>query len=96
VTPASLADDAAEESWSAVQHNVTLTRSREELRGGTKMATVGIIITFVGFLLAMVSPGIASGTSARLVIVLLGIALSLIGILGVLNPAYQKNANWKK
>jgi len=28
--------------------------------------------------------------------VVVGILVSLIGILGVLNPAYQKNAVWKK
>ena len=27
---------------------------------------------------------------------LIGIAISLGGIMGVLNPAYQKNAIWKK
>ena len=28
--------------------------------------------------------------------VLVGIVVSLIGIMGVINPAYQKNAVWKK
>lgn len=60
------------------------------------MVLVGLVITFVGFLLAMSSVGIASGTSARLILVLIGIAVSLAGIMGVLNPAYMKNAVWKK
>ena len=28
--------------------------------------------------------------------VLVGIAISLVGIMGVINPAYQKNAVWKE
>ncbi len=56
----------------------------------------GIVITLVGFLIAMLSPGLASGTSSRLILVLVGIAVSLAGIMGVINPAYQKHAVWKK
>ena len=60
------------------------------------MAFVGVVITFFGFLLAVASIGIASSTTIRLVIVLAGIAVSLVGIMGVLNQAYMKNAIWKK
>ncbi len=60
------------------------------------MVFVGIVITFLGFLLAMLSPGLASGTTGRLILVLAGIAISLTGIIGVINPAYMKNAIWKK
>jgi cytochrome c biogenesis protein CcdA len=60
------------------------------------MAVVGVVVTFVGFLIAASSVGIMSGTSGRLVMVLVGIAVSLLGIIGVLNPAYQKDAVWKK
>ena len=60
------------------------------------MVFVGLAITFIGFLVAMMSPGLASGTSARLVLVLLGIAISLVGIMGMLNPACQKNVVWKR
>ena len=60
------------------------------------MIFVGIVITFVGFLIAMASVGITASNSGRLVIVLVGIAMSLVGILGVLNRAYLKNAIWKK
>jgi hypothetical protein len=60
------------------------------------MAFVGLIVTFGGFLIAASSVGIMGGTGGRLVMVVAGIAVSLIGILGVLNPAYQKNALWKK
>ena len=60
------------------------------------MVFVGLVITFAGFLLAMLSVGIASGTGGRLILVLIGIAVSLTGIMGVLNKAYLKNAIWKK
>jgi hypothetical protein len=60
------------------------------------MGFVGVVITFVGFLLAASSVGIMSSTGGRLVLVLVGIAICLFGIIGVINPAYQKNAVWKK
>jgi hypothetical protein len=60
------------------------------------MAGVGLVIAFLGFVLSVASLGLSSSNSTRLVIVLLGIAVSLGGIIGVINPAYQKNALWKK
>ena len=60
------------------------------------MAGVGLVITFLGFVLSVASLGLSSSNSTRLVIVLLGIVVSLGGIIGVINPAYQKNALWKK
>ena len=60
------------------------------------MAGVGLLVTLAGFLLAAFSVGIASATSVRLIMVLVGIAISLGGIIGMINPAYQKNAVWKR
>jgi len=60
------------------------------------MALVGLVVTFAGFVLAAASVGITSSNTGRLGMVLVGIVLSLIGILGVINPAYQKNAVWRK
>jgi hypothetical protein len=60
------------------------------------MALVGLGITLVGFLVAASSVGIMSSVTGRLVMVLVGILVSLFGIMGVLNPAYQKDAIWKK
>jgi hypothetical protein len=60
------------------------------------MVFVGIVITFLGFLLAMFSVGLTSSTGSRLILVLLGLAISLAGIIGVINPAYLKTAIWKK
>jgi hypothetical protein len=60
------------------------------------MALVGLGVTLVGWLIAVSSVGMMSSTSGRLVMVLVGIIVSLVGIMGVINPAYQKNAIWKK
>jgi hypothetical protein len=60
------------------------------------MALVGIIVTFLGFVLAAASVGITASNTGRLGMVVVGIVVSLVGILGVINPAYQKNAIWKK
>jgi hypothetical protein len=60
------------------------------------MALVGLVITLLGFAVSVGSLGMMASTSGRLVMVLAGIAISLVGILGVLNPAYQKHAIWKK
>jgi hypothetical protein len=60
------------------------------------MALVGLVMTSVGFLLAALSVGLSSSTTVRLGLVLVGIVIILVGIIGVINPAYQKNAVWKK
>jgi len=60
------------------------------------MTIVGLLITLAGFLLSLLSLSIASSTGARLGLVLAGIAISLAGIIGVINPAYLKNAIWKR
>jgi hypothetical protein len=60
------------------------------------MAFMGLGIALLGFLLAAASVGITDNTTTRLGIVLLGIFVSLFGIVGVLNPAYMKDAIWKK
>jgi hypothetical protein len=60
------------------------------------MALVGLVVTFAGFLLAASSVGITSSNGGRLGLVLVGIVMSLVGILGLINPAYQKTAVWKK
>ena len=60
------------------------------------MAALGLAITFLGFVLSVASLGLSSSNSTRVVIVLVGIVVSLGGIIGVINPAYQKNALWKK
>ena len=54
------------------------------------MTLVGLAVTLLGFVVAFVSLGVTDGTGARMAMVLAGIVISLIGIMGVLTPAYQK------
>jgi hypothetical protein len=60
------------------------------------MVLAGIAITMLGFVLALFSLSITSSVNGRLIMVLVGIAISLTGILGVINKAFQKNAIWRK
>ena len=54
------------------------------------MTFVGLAVTFLGFVIAFISLGVTDSTGGRLGMVLAGIVVSLIGIMGVLAPAYQK------
>jgi hypothetical protein len=60
------------------------------------MEFVGIVVTLLGFLVAASSVGLTASTTGRLGMVLVGIVMCLVGIIGVINPAFQKNAVWKK
>jgi len=60
------------------------------------MVFLGLLITVLGFVITFLSLGMASSVNARLFITLAGIAVSLFGIIGVLNPAYLKNAIWRR
>ena len=60
------------------------------------MVLLGILVTFLGFVISLLSLGMASSVNARMIIVLVGLAVSFAGIIGILNPAYLKNANWRK
>ena len=60
------------------------------------MTFVGLAVTFLGFLIAFGSLGATASTSGRMVMVLVGIVVSLVGIMGVMTPAYQKKWIWKK
>ena len=60
------------------------------------MTYAGIAVTFLGFVIAASSPGVMSSNGGRLIMTLIGIGVSLYGILGLLNPAFQKNAVWRR
>ena len=60
------------------------------------MIIAGIVVTLVGFLISVLSLGATSSVSGRMVMVLVGIAVSLGGIIGVLNRAYMSKAVWRK
>ena len=60
------------------------------------MTFVGLAVTFFGFLFAFASLGVTESTGARMGMVLAGIVVCLIGIMGVITPAYQKTWIWKR
>jgi len=60
------------------------------------MVLAGIVITLLGFLISVLSLGMTSGVGARMALVLIGLAVSFTGIIGVINRAYLKNAIWRK
>ena len=60
------------------------------------MMFVGLALALLGFLISVASLGMSSSTSGRMVIVLIGIVVSLVGIIGVMCPAAAKNAIWRK
>jgi len=60
------------------------------------MTLVGLAVTFLGFVIAFVSLGVTESTGMRMAIVLVGIVVSLIGIMGLITPAYQKSWIYKK
>jgi len=60
------------------------------------MTFAGLGVTLLGFVIAFSSLGVTDSTTARMAMVLVGIAVSLIGIMGVLTPAYQKTWIFKK
>ena len=60
------------------------------------MILVGILLTLLGFVISVLSLGVTSSVGGRLAMVLVGLAVSLFGIMGVLSEAYLKNAIWKK
>lgn len=59
------------------------------------MKLLGILLVIAGWLVSMAALLITQSNGARLGLVSLGIAISVFGILGVLNPAYLKHAIWK-
>ena len=60
------------------------------------MQILGILVTLLGFVLALLSLTITTSVNGRLIIVLVGLAVSLGGILGLINGACLKNAIWRK
>ena len=57
---------------------------------------VGVLLILVGWLLPVLTLTAVQSTGGRMFLSLLGIAISLVGILGVLNKFHLKDAIWKK
>jgi hypothetical protein len=60
------------------------------------MIIAGVVLTLLGWMIAVASVGAMSSVGGRMVMVLVGIAVSLIGIIGVLNRAFLSKAIWRK
>ena len=60
------------------------------------MILLGLLITLLGFVISFLSLGMTTSVNTRMVMVLIGIAVSFTGIIGVMNRAYLKNALWRK
>jgi len=60
------------------------------------MKIVGVLLALFGWLLPVVALSMTSSTGVRLVLCIVGIGITLTGILGVLNKAHLKQAIWKR
>ena len=60
------------------------------------MKLVGILLALAGWLIPVVALTITQSLMARFILAVFGIAISLVGILVVLNQAHLKHAIWKK
>jgi hypothetical protein len=60
------------------------------------MVLIGILVTLLGFVISVMSLGMTDSVTGRMIMVLVGIAVSLFGIIGLINPAYLKTAIWRK
>jgi tellurite resistance protein TehA-like permease len=63
--------------------------------GPEGMKWVGAAIALAGWLVTIVGANVISSTGGRIVLALVGIGVSLFGILGILPAAFNKNAVWK-
>ncbi len=57
---------------------------------------IGVLIVLAGWLIALSGLFLSATNTGRGGFALLGIAVSLYGIFGVINASYLKTANWKK
>jgi hypothetical protein len=63
--------------------------------GAVAMKLVGAFVSAFGWLLNQVGLHVVTGTTGRIFLGLVGIAVSLFGIIYVLPTAFNKNAIWK-
>jgi hypothetical protein len=60
------------------------------------MKIVGILMALAGWLIPIVALSMTQSVGARFGAAVVGIIISLVGILGVLNKAHQEDAIWKR
>ena len=59
------------------------------------MKLVGALLATLGWIVTLLGMHFVDSTGGRLAFALIGIAVSLYGILGILPAAFNKNAIWK-
>ncbi len=59
------------------------------------MKLFGLVMAITGWLIPVVSLVLTQSTAVRMTLCILGLAVSLFGILVVMNKAHLKNAIWK-
>lgn len=59
------------------------------------MKAIGVLVTVGGWLTVLLGLHIASGITGRLVIAVIGLAICLVGAIGILPAACNRNAIWK-
>jgi hypothetical protein len=59
------------------------------------MKLVGVVVVLLGWGVVLFGMHIASGVGGRMALAILGIVISLVGVLGILPAACNKNAIWK-
>jgi len=60
------------------------------------MVAIGILVTLLGFVISVLSLEMTSSVGGRMTMVLIGLAVCFTGIIGIINRAFLKNANWRK
>ncbi len=63
--------------------------------GPEGMKWVGAAVALAGWLVTIIGANLISSTGGRIVLALVGIGVSLFGILVILPAAFNKNAVWK-
>lgn len=59
------------------------------------MKLVGLLLAVLGWLAPILTVVVTQSTAVRMFVSLFGIAITLVGILVVLNKAHLKHAIWK-
>ncbi|HEY1265481.1 MAG TPA: hypothetical protein VGF06_18260 [Terriglobales bacterium] len=60
------------------------------------MKLVGVLLALAGWIIPVIALTFTRSTGALMFLCILGLAISLTGILGVLNKAHQKEAIWRR
>jgi hypothetical protein len=63
--------------------------------GAGAMKLIGAVLAALGWVITLYGMHVVDGTTGRLILALVGIAVSLTGMLYVLPAAFNKNAIWK-